>query len=311
MNKAMKNLTEAIEFIRNSSEYRTIFAHYSLWRKVLWRKAAFFAWMNGFINFGELLVYFLPYRFRVFGEAKRERDNGTALYLDWKLGLCMVHSDLGIYPVDLPHGPSELMRLIEEIIIKDQYHAKEFIKKDAIIIDAGANIGVFSLFASELAPGGKIFAFEPASETYKVLLKNIKDYRNIIPVQFALGNRSGKSQIFIDSNLSGTNTLIDSEKGPLVRQKGIEEINLMTIDEFVNKNKLSRIDFIKIDTEGYEKQIIGGAIETIKKFNPTIAVSAYHLKSDKELIPALIKSINPQYHYKLLQRDEEDFIFWV
>ena len=309
MDERIKNLIYALELIKDSREFKVIFMANSLRRKILWRKAAFSAWLSDFICFNELFSYFLPSRLRFLKETKKGR---VAVYLDWKLGQLITHSGLDIRPADLPHGPSEMMRLLDGVIVKDQYHAKEFIKKDSIVIDAGANIGVFSIFASGLTPKGHIFAFEPVYKTYEVLLKNIKDYRNIIPVQSALGNRTGRAKIFIHSDLSGPNFLLDSEKADSRQLLGdIEEINLLTIDKFTEDNKLPRVDFIKIDAEGYEKQIIEGALETIKKFSPTIAVSAYHLKGDKELIPALIKSINPQYHYKFSQRNEEDFIFWV
>jgi len=82
------------------------------------------------------------------------------------------------------------------------------------------------------------------------------------------------------------------------------------IDTFIQKKNIN-VDFIKIDTEGYEKQILQGARETIKKFSPVIACSAYHLKGDKIEIPKLVQSINSNYHYKLLKRWEEDLIFWT
>jgi hypothetical protein len=86
-------------------------------------------------------------------------------------------------------------------------------------------------------------------------------------------------------------------------------VDIITIDSFVKDAGLDRVDFIKIDTEGFEKEIIRGASETIKKFFPIIACSAYHLKNDKVDIPKLVLSINPNYKYRLETRGEEDFIF--
>lgn len=65
----------------------------------------------------------------------------------------------------------EFVSLVEEIVIADQYCAQEFLKKDSVVIDVGANIGTFSLFASHLSPKGKIYSFEPNSKTFKILKK--------------------------------------------------------------------------------------------------------------------------------------------
>lgn len=64
-------------------------------------------------------------------------------------------------------------QIVKQIIISDQYCAREFIKDNAILIDAGANIGIFSLFAHSLTPNGKIYSFEPNKKTFSILQKNI------------------------------------------------------------------------------------------------------------------------------------------
>lgn len=91
----------------------------------------------------------------------------------------------------------------------------------------------------------------------------------------------------------------------------LEDISMISIDCFVNDNNIKKVDFIKIDTEGYERQIIKGAKNTIKNFLPVIACSAYHLKDDKTEISALVKSINPNYKYRIEKRAEETLIFWI
>jgi hypothetical protein len=63
--------------------------------------------------------------------------------------------------------------------------------------------------------------------------------------------------------------------------------------------------------EGYELKVLGGCKETIKKYSPVIAVSAYHEPSDKVKMPQLILSFNPNYKYKLNKIGEEDFIFYI
>lgn len=211
-----------------------------------------------------------------------------------------------------------LVALIKEIIIADQYCAKEFIKNDSVIIDAGANIGIFSLYASYLAPKGKIYSFEPVKSTFQILNKNIASNNlenSIFPYNLALGDKKGKAEIMTDSRslLRGASIILDSDflKNRESDFDKKESIEITTIDTFVKENNIARVDFIKIDTEGYEKQIIQGARNTIKEFSPVISCSAYHLKDDKIKIPELVKSIGPNYKYRLEKKMEEDLIFWV
>lgn len=206
--------------------------------------------------------------------------------------------------------------LIKDIYIHDQYCAKNFINKSSrVIIDAGANIGVFSLFAKKLAPQATIYSFEPSPKTFQFLKYNLeKNSINEIEIyQQALGNRIGKTSLMIGgSALEASNMIFDSEF--LEKNKDLFEksktISINTIDNFVRERDLKYVDFIKIDTEGYEKQIIEGAKETIKKLSPVIACSAYHLQKDKTEIPKLVLSMNKNYKWKLLKRAEEDLIFW-
>lgn len=306
-----KNLTAAVSYIKNSGEFKRlpIFMPNSLWRKVLQRKIAIAAWLEGAISFRNAIFYILPHKLTPRDSGKHD---AIAKYINLKLGEIVKESDIGICPADVPYGASELTNLIEQIIVQDQYRARDFIKNDSIIIDAGANVGVFSVFAGSLANNGQVFAFEPVLKTYQTLAKNIKERRNIIAIHSALGSKFGTTDIIIHDKLSGWNYLADSEKNLTTKPSNSfkrELTAVTTIDKFVESRNLPRVDFIKIDTEGYEKQIIEGAAETIKKFKPVLVLSAYHLKDDKNTIPALVTSINSAYTYELSCRDEEVFIF--
>jgi len=210
-----------------------------------------------------------------------------------------------------------LIALIKEIIIADQYCAKEFIKDNSVIIDAGANIGIFSLRAHYLSPKSQIYAFEPTKSTFEILKQNIKENSLetfVHSFNLALGDKNQSTSILIlQDNLRGSNTILNSDfthYTPL-KYETKQPVRMTTIDDFAKENKLERVDFIKMDTEGYEKHILKGARETIKKFHPVISCSAYHLPEDKKEIPKLVLEIEPNYQYRLEKRLEEDLIFWV
>lgn len=306
-----KNLVTAVSYIKNSREFRRlpIFTSDSFWRKVLRRKIAVAAWLEGAISFKNAIFYILPHKLTL---RNSDKHDAMAKYINLKLEEIIKKSGLNVESADVPYGSSELINLIEQIIIRDQYRARDFIKSDSVIIDAGANVGVFSVFADSLADKGQIFAFEPVFKTYQTLEKNVQERRNIIALHSALGAKAGIADVIVHDKLSGWNYLADSEKNLTAKPSNFlkrESTNVTTIDEFVKNRNLPRVDFIKIDTEGYEKQIIEGARETIKKFKPVLALSAYHLKDDKNTIPALVMSISSDYTHELSYHDEEVFLF--
>lgn len=180
--------------------------------------------------------------------------------------------------------------LIFQIIANNQYHT-ELIKKGGVVVDAGANIGVFSIFVAANNPEVTIYAFEPTPSTFEVLKENTKYWNNIKIFNCGLGEKEAMASIII-ANHSGAN---------YIGQGGIP-IEIKTIDSFNLP-----VDFIKMDTEGYEANIMKGATETIKKYKPVIVMSAYHKTNDSTELPKLLKGISA-YNCELRFDCEEDLI---
>ena len=142
------------------------------------------------------------------------------------------------------------------------------------VLDIRANIGFHTLFFSELVKQtGKVIAFEPVKYNYDNLTKNIElnNYSNIIPHQLALGNSN--EIISINANKDDINPGSFS-----LFKKGDLKINVVIGDEFINE----KVDFIKIDVEGYELITFMGLKNTIQKYKPKIVFEfdkTYQLKS--------------------------------
>ena len=148
---------------------------------------------------------------------------------------------------------SNLPVLLEEIFFSKDYLKYFTIHKDDIVVDIGANIGIFSIFASTMTTK-KIYAFEALNTNIEFLHKNIaaNNIKNIVPVEAAVCGRGGNARLFL-TPLSGghylcdINTKKDSEKFILVPAITLEQI-------FVDY-RLARIDFLKMDCEGAEGAI--------------------------------------------------------
>jgi len=195
--------------------------------------------------------------------------------------------------------------IFNQIFLNDEYNIYESNIKNKIVIDAGANVGVFSLYASMLG-AKKVYAFEPVKETYDMLVKNIKINKlenKVIPINKALGDKNETKTISFTNAGDASASLKEERKGG----KCEEVISIIKLDDFVKENKLKRVDFIKMDVEGYEENVLLGAKETIKKWKPILSFSAYHLPTDKERLPKVVRSIRPDYKIKLNRYAEEDF----
>jgi FkbM family methyltransferase len=137
--------------------------------------------------------------------------------------------------------------------------AKQYIQDGSTIIDVGANIGFVSSVFSSVNPNGKIYALEPGDLNYSFLTKNIaiNKLMNVIPFKLAVSNKSGFS--YFNEN---------SAWGYLEERVGITKV--ITLDEFVEEEKLLQVDLIKIDVEGFEDQVFEGMVNTLSRFNPKV-----------------------------------------
>ncbi|MEM3542742.1 MAG: FkbM family methyltransferase [archaeon] len=195
------------------------------------------------------------------------------------------------------------LAMILDVWVKDQYDAFKSVK-NKIVFDVGANQGVFSIYAATLG-AKKVYAFEPVPETFKVLQENIRLNKlgdKIIPIQAGVGDKEQESIIYYDQVGDAGASFCESP-GKMNKIK----VKIVTIDEFVRKEKIPRVDFIKIDTEGFEKEVLLGAKETIREWKPILSLSAYHRPEDKKTLPEVIKSIRSDYNIKLNKYGDEDF----
>jgi len=194
-------------------------------------------------------------------------------------------------------------------LLDGQYSIPEcHVKAGDVVFDVGAHFGFFSYYAVQRG-AKKVYAFEPNPYVFEILKKNAEMWsEKIKPYQLALSSKNGEVELFIpDDELSGVSTILQNRQN---KYKKSVKVKTTTIDEFVRNNGIERVDFIKIDAEGAEREIIKGAKETIKKFKPRMAIAAYHLPDDKKVIPELILSIRDDYKYKLVNKGEEDLFFF-
>jgi FkbM family methyltransferase len=157
-------------------------------------------------------------------------------------------------------------------------------QKGDIVLDIGANIGTYAMkLGKQIGNNGKIFSIEPDPDTFKELKKNIKlnDLKNIISINKAVSNSNDKVK-FYRTKVSCENSLEFKE--------GAEEIivDTITVDDFILENKITKVDWIKIDVEGLEIQVLEGAKNTLKQPNLKLIIEV-HKKQFMKKIDEILK----------------------
>jgi FkbM family methyltransferase len=158
----------------------------------------------------------------------------------------------------------------DKMFLEDTDKIKKYIKPGDTVIDVGGNLGFFILILNELiGDNGKIYSFEPSGLLKDKLTATIQNNNliNVTIVNQGLGESEGSTTLHYNPKQSGLTSIVsDFENNSLS-----EEIKITTLDKFV-ENISDRVSFIKIDTEGYEPQVLKGAKELIKRDKPTIYI---------------------------------------
>ena len=162
-----------------------------------------------------------------------------------------------IYVRDI-FGPD--FTVVHEQFFRNDYMFTPAMLKNAspIIIDCGANIGAFSLFALSAikAKGGKIFAYEPDELNFEILQKNIalnEAESIIISHKEALHTQSGEQEFFLSKQAYAHSLVREQLDG---EERGASKVACTTIESIINTYSLEVVDLIKMDIEGSEYEVL-------------------------------------------------------
>ncbi len=171
--------------------------------------------------------------------------------------------------------------IINEIWLHKTYTPYGFeIKENDIVIDVGAHIGIFTIFAAHCAKNGKIYAFEPVKENFQLMKKNLSLNRkkNVFAFNRAVSNSEGNVNLYVSKERNrGQNSFIKLADNYETRI--VDKMNFKKIIK-----TLPRVDFLKMDCEGAEYDIL-------------FSLSKNEMKK--------IKKISMEYHNYALRNGEE------
>lgn len=178
------------------------------------------------------------------------------------------------------HGVHKLLFLYREEYEFELGYLERVLAPGQVFIDAGACLGVYTLLASRLVgPGGRVFAFEPAAESFAALERNtgLNALPNVCSFRLALSDRAGTDLLYhyVDQ---GCHSL----GAPVGEDGSFEEIRTATLDEVLEQAAVEEVDVIKLDVEGSEESVLRGAVRTIRRSRPLVIFEVNSLAASRQ-----------------------------
>jgi FkbM family methyltransferase len=194
-----------------------------------------------------------------------------------------------------PAAMPTLANLVAEQMRSEYGVEGQGVQKGDVVLDGGANIGVFARQALRLG-ARKVIAVEPSAENIECLRRNFaKEIETglLCIVEKGLWSETTTLRFAVSDNDQTTNKLVNpGEELPSAHR--ILAVPVTTVDEIQRDLGLPRLDFIKFDIEGAERHALDGAIQALQT-KPRLAMAMYHLEDDIDVLPKKVLKANPRY----------------
>ncbi len=181
------------------------------------------------------------------------------------------------------------VRTLADLYVLDETYAKKVYDipgktfSDVTVIDVGAYIGVFSLYAASMWKAKQVFCFEPCPESFTALRNNIETNKLegvVFPFGQAVDEQSGIRDFYISPSYGAINSLCNSV---LANKMAVECVTLKSVIEY---NDIDFVDYLKLDCEGVEWGILNSLdVETARKID--VIGMEFHMRPRGDFISVL------------------------
>jgi FkbM family methyltransferase len=206
-------------------------------------------------------------------------------------------------------------RLNKEDIVASTIHEEDMImdhftpKQGDVVVDLGANIGRYAIIASKrVGANGKVIAIEAHSNNFKIIKKNIRINRltNVIPLNFAVSSKETKMKLYTpDEELGYTmhhSIMFDylSPRFKMKTGKKYVEVNANTLDNLLQQNGINHADinWIKIDVEGAEFEVLKGATNVLSKSKDIVLIVEVHGSANNNNYKSIVELLD-SYNFNI------------
>ncbi len=150
---------------------------------------------------------------------------------------------------------------------------KKFISKDPIIFEAGGHYGEDSISFSKTWPNSTIVTFEPNPHAFEKMLEAVKTFQNIYPYNLAVNDYEGKAILNVcygtngdEDIFEGASSLLEPSEGMEIHYQGPKvEVDCVILDKWCSENNIDHFDFLWLDLEGLELQVLKSSPNLLKK----------------------------------------------
>lgn len=149
--------------------------------------------------------------------------------------------------------PSTDVSAFEQIFIHQEYDF-DVSRSPRTIVDAGANVGLASIYFANRFPDARVIAIEPEASNFEVLQRNVLPYGNIVPLRAALWHENRRINL-VDPALGHWGFMTQAGEGEESLGRMLDQVQGMTIDRIMADHGLDHIDILKIDVEGAEREV--------------------------------------------------------
>lgn len=181
---------------------------------------------------------------------------------------------------------------------------KEYLPKNAVILDIGANVGTFLYQLEDKLNHEHIYGFEPNKKLYR-RLKRLFPSMRVLPLALSDENTVAEFKVPVINGrtIASRGTLNTSYKEKGEEKSYTEKVKVIKLDEWAALEHFNRLDFIKIDVEGNETKTLAGARETIRQFHPTLMVEMEQRHHQTPIWKEISEVISWGYEARYLNRD--------
>ena len=197
--------------------------------------------------------------------------------------------------------------LFGQVWLARVYEPKGFEIKDSdTVIDIGAHIGFFTVRAARKANRGRVYSFEPAPQNFEMLQKNVSHngLKNVTLINGAMSDRKEEKEFILYPESTGAHSFL---YGP-TDQKNIIRVRTESLDGFFKTHALRSVDFLKMDCEGAEYEILFNTTSKILQNVKKIAME-YHNRDDEHNVGALKRFLERQGFSVTVNRSGDNMLY--
>lgn len=202
--------------------------------------------------------------------------------------LIKVHKKEIKHPFYLRSMTSDIETYMQILKNINETYVLEIDNEVQVIIDAGANIGLSSIYFANKYPQAMIIALEPEKTNYELLKRNTEKYSNVKPLRMALWNNNDFIEI-MDIGLGHWGFMVKNASQGVAKNK----VKSITVEGLLSEFNIDKIDIFKIDIEGAEKEVFSCSKEWIDKVEYLII--ELHDRMKEGCTSTVLKAVNGKF----------------